>query len=93
MIFISWCRASGVLSPVPQHPSDSPHIELPLGGIACQLTVAALVSVGWWNAAFATGAVLAIVAAALWLLADAGHEAHPDARHKAHSPSGIAAIP
>lgn len=64
-----------------------------LGGIACQLTVAALVSVGWWNAAFATGAVLAIVAAALWLLADAGHEAHPDARHKAHSPSGIAAIP
>ncbi len=39
-----------------------------LGGIVCQPVVAALSSAGNWRLAFVTGAVLAIVAAALWLL-------------------------
>jgi sugar phosphate permease len=39
-----------------------------LGGIICQPVVAALSSAGSWRLAFATGAVLAIAAAVMWLL-------------------------
>ncbi len=41
------------------------------GGILCQPVVALLSSGGNWQAAFATGAVLAIVAAVLWMFVDA----------------------
>jgi MFS transporter, ACS family, glucarate transporter len=41
------------------------------GGILCQPVVALLTSSGGWGAAFATGAVLAIIAGVLWLLIDA----------------------
>jgi ACS family glucarate transporter-like MFS transporter len=40
------------------------------GGILCQPVVAVLSSAGGWEAAFATGAVLAVIAAVLWLLVD-----------------------
>jgi MFS transporter, ACS family, glucarate transporter len=40
------------------------------GGIVCQPVVAFLSASGAWGAAFATGAVLAVVSAALWLLID-----------------------
>lgn len=39
-----------------------------LGGILCQPVIAALSAAGAWNAAFATGTVLALAAAALWLV-------------------------
>jgi sugar phosphate permease len=42
------------------------------GGILCQPVVALLTATGGWEAAFATGAVLAIVAAVLWLFIDTG---------------------
>jgi ACS family glucarate transporter-like MFS transporter len=41
-----------------------------LGGIVCQPIVAGLSAAGAWNAAFATGTVLAMVAAGLWLIID-----------------------
>jgi MFS transporter, ACS family, glucarate transporter len=41
------------------------------GGIVCQPVVAFLSAAGGWEAAFATGAVLAVVSAALWLWVDA----------------------
>jgi MFS transporter, ACS family, glucarate transporter len=41
------------------------------GGIVCQPVVAFLSASGRWEAAFATGAVLAVVSAALWLFIDA----------------------
>jgi ACS family glucarate transporter-like MFS transporter len=41
------------------------------GGILCQPVVAWLSSTGGWEAAFATGAVLAVIACVLWLLVDA----------------------
>jgi MFS transporter, ACS family, glucarate transporter len=40
------------------------------GGILCQPVVALLTAEGGWEAAFATGAVLAIIAGVLWLLVD-----------------------
>jgi ACS family glucarate transporter-like MFS transporter len=40
------------------------------GGVLCQPVVALLSSAGCWGAAFATGAVLAVIAAVLWLLVD-----------------------
>jgi sugar phosphate permease len=40
------------------------------GGILCQPVVALLSSAGGWEAAFATGAVLAVIAGVLWLLVD-----------------------
>ena len=40
------------------------------GGILCQPVVALLSAAGGWETAFATGAVLAIIAAVLWLLVD-----------------------
>jgi MFS transporter, ACS family, glucarate transporter len=40
------------------------------GGIVCQPIVALLSAAGGWETAFATGAVLAIIAAVLWLLVD-----------------------
>ena len=42
-----------------------------LGGILCQPLVAALSASGHWNAAFETGTVFALVAAAAWLLVNA----------------------
>ena len=41
------------------------------GGILCQPVVALLSSAGGWGAAFATGAVLAVISCVLWLLVDA----------------------
>jgi MFS transporter, ACS family, glucarate transporter len=41
-----------------------------LGGILCQPIIAVLSAAGAWNAAFATGTVLALAAAGLWLLID-----------------------
>jgi sugar phosphate permease len=41
-----------------------------LGGILCQPIIAALSAAGAWDAAFATGTVLALAAALLWLLID-----------------------
>jgi nitrate/nitrite transporter NarK len=43
-----------------------------VGGIICQPIVAALSSAGRWRLAFATGAVLAVVAAAMWLIVNVG---------------------
>ena len=40
------------------------------GGILCQPVVALLSAAGGWKAAFATGAVLAVIAGVLWLLID-----------------------
>jgi MFS transporter, ACS family, glucarate transporter len=40
------------------------------GGILCQPVVALLSSAGGWEPAFATGAVLAVIAGVLWLLVD-----------------------
>jgi ACS family glucarate transporter-like MFS transporter len=42
------------------------------GGILCQPVVALLTSAGGWEAAFVTGAVLAVVAAVFWLWIDTG---------------------
>ncbi len=41
-----------------------------LGGILCQPIIAALSAAGAWSGAFATGTVLALAAAVLWLLID-----------------------
>jgi sugar phosphate permease len=48
-----------------------------LGGILCQPVVAALSAAGSWNAAFQTGTVLALLAAAAWLLIDASRTISP----------------
>lgn len=41
------------------------------GGILCQPVVAYLSASGGWEAAFATGAILAVISAVLWLVIDA----------------------
>jgi MFS transporter, ACS family, glucarate transporter len=55
------------------------------GGILCQPVVALLSSAGGWEPAFATGAILAIIAAILWLFVDTG-----PARRMLPSPHGPA---
>jgi sugar phosphate permease len=51
-----------------------------LGGVVTQPIVGALSGAGAWGGAFITGTALALLAACLWLLVDAGRHESPEVR-------------